>query len=86
MQQYVDAYLNTFITARNGLFVGFPFLCVGTFLGTLIDRAIRKELKWLVLGLYIVEVLVAQNIESTDDKALYFMSAPMAAVLLLQLL
>ena len=31
MQQYVDAYLNTFITARNGLFVGFPFLCVGTF-------------------------------------------------------
>ena len=73
LQNVIIGYMNLFISARNGLFVGFLFLMLGYFAKDL-QRCKKQILLVLMLALtaiYILEIAMTYGKEYLDDGALY---------------
>ena len=83
----VDTYLRIFISARNGVFVGFFMLAIGIKLST-IDIPAVKVKGWTVLFflLYVAEICVVRTFPSADDAALYVMLPVFVACFVITLL
>lgn len=75
LEPYVQVFMNNFISARNGVFVGFVYLAIGVGLGTSpkLMPAPPKTLLciFLCLVLYLMEITLLKNCPSMDDSALY---------------
>lgn len=75
LEPYVRVFMNVFISARNGIFVGFVYLAIGFGLGAnpKINTSPQKTLLWstLCMALYLIEITLLKNRSSMDDSALY---------------
>ena len=73
LQNVVIGYMNTFISARNGLFVGFLFLMLGYFVKDLqrCKKQILLVLMLVLTAIYIFEIVLTYEKEYLDDGALY---------------
>ena len=85
----VDLYMNLFITARNGVFVGFFFLALGIKVWELYsadegdDRLLRRLILACVVLLYAAEIYLTRNCAYLDDRALYLTHILLMPMLLL---
>lgn len=85
----VDLYMNLFITARNGVFVGFFFLALGIKVWELYsadagdDRLRRRLILACVVLLYAAEIYLTRNCAYLDDRALYLTHILLLPLLLL---
>ncbi len=92
----VDLYMNLFITARNGVFVGFFFLALGIKVWELYSADIGADRSWQHRGrkcrcialagiilLYGVEIYWTRNCAYLDDRALYLTHILLIPMLLL---
>lgn len=85
-ENIVLTYLEYFVSARNGIFVGFPYMLCGVILFEFIEKTKSKNLKvfWIiysiiVFAIYVTEVLFCKNKPSLDDTSLYI-TMPFLAV------
>ncbi|OUN38711.1 hypothetical protein B5G28_08445 [Faecalibacterium sp. An77] len=86
----VRLYRRYFISGRNGVFVGFPYLLIGIGVYLLWCRYGEKfRLKVLILiavviyGVYALEIMTVQNFSYVDDESQYVMQPFLASILLL---
>lgn len=89
MNYIVDAYLEFFISARNGIFVGFPFLYIGFLLadykGKINDNLLLLS-GVIAVSIYLIEIFEIKNFNSIDDGALYITQLFVAPLLIIVLL
>lgn len=91
MKDCIDEYLNLFISARNGVFVGFFMLCLGIKTYEIYVR-IRFKRYFLILSglilylMYLGEIVSLKDLCYIDDGALYLTHILFIPVLLLNLL
>ncbi len=83
----VDSYMDFFLSARNGVFVGFPFLSLGIrawdWYSANVGVRWRRVLLACAILLYAVEIYLTKNSVYLDDRALYLTHALLAPLLLL---
>lgn len=75
-------YENIFLTTRNGIFFGLPFLCVGE----LTWKAKRKSVSILIISwlALIAEItIVGAYVNKADDKSMYLLLPPFIFALVL---
>ena len=83
----IDSYMEYFVSARNGMFVGLPLFGTGVFIYRHRDVLLRfRKHLYVIVGLavffiYLLEVMICRGRNSIDDTALYF-STPLAAAIL----
>lgn len=70
IKMIVDGYLDLFISARNGVFVGFLFLCLGFYVERYKSTLCRKPVLISLIFLMCIEVLLLYGKEVVDDGAL----------------
>lgn len=93
LKPIVDWYMHIFISARNGIFVGFIFICIGIYMGIKCDELLTNAnclnfQLMAALGLLIIEIFVLKDKTYIDDGALYIshlVVAPLLLAFLLQL-
>lgn len=92
LKDFIDSYLHIFISARNGIFVGFFMLLLGVKTYDLyIETRISKNKKGLLYFciffyfVYIVEIISLFNLKYADDGALYFSHIAFIPLFLLNL-
>lgn len=76
IQNSVDVYLNIFVSARNGIFVGLFFVAVGVWIANHIKYHSKKSLICVTAIAYVAfvaEVCVTKEFDSADDKSMYLM-------------
>lgn len=76
LQKVVDLYMKLFISARNGVFVGFLFVAIGMYIAKLkINNALntkRSAIYMLIFYIFIfIEVTVIRQNRYIDDHALF---------------
>lgn len=81
INNYIDIYLFVFKTARNGFFVGFPFLLWGYLLGMVKDKFVsKKKLLFILLialaFIFYSEVIFLEEQTKVDDYSM-FVSFPL---------
>lgn len=86
----VRLYRRYFISGRNGIFVGFPYLLIGIGVYLLWRRYGEKlRLKALILiaavvyGMYVLEIVAVQDFSFVDDESQYVIQPLLASTLLL---
>jgi len=72
----IDTYLYVFKTARNGVFVGFPFITWGYLLGTIKEEVKNKKALFLTSAfafaiIFIAEVICLENKTKADDNSMF---------------
>ena len=86
VKSFVDFYLSHCISARNGFFVGFPFLFVGVYMRyTSFGIFKHKYLQIITSIVFVTEtviVFIMSNGVFADDGSLYFSQLLMAPLLL----
>lgn len=88
MKKYIDSYLEMFISARNGLFVGFFMILLGVkTYDFYINMKIRKKILFFcfvfLYSFYIMEVKQLKELYYADDGGLYVMHILVVPVLIL---
>ncbi|PBC73583.1 acyltransferase family protein [Fibrobacter intestinalis] len=80
LQKIVDAYMDFCLSARNGIFVGFPFMALGAFSFYYRTRIRQKFSPFLIASftfllyfLYLLEIRAIRHQTSIDDSALYIL-------------
>lgn len=88
-REIVDTYLAVFITARNGVFVGFFMLAIGIKMSSIEIQGLKvKGLTILFFLLYVLEIWAIREYPFADDGALYIMQLffiPCFVIALLQM-
>lgn len=88
IQKIVDRYLNIAISARNGIFMGIPFLTIGI----LVEKKWKNYIKickyFLIISLlfYIFEIYLLKAKIYVDDGGVYLMQIFCAPILLINIL
>lgn len=82
----IEIYEDIFLTTRNGIFFGFPMMCVGRWLVTC-DLSLSGWKRWVLpmiaIGLFWLEVFFVQkNMIPGADSSMYLMLPVVVAVLL----
>ena len=81
------SYLEWFLSARNGVFVGFFLLALGIWTWKWYSAGIWKKWRRKILAcavvLYAAEIYLTQNCAYRDDRALYLMHILLVPVLIL---
>lgn len=74
LQKIVDAYLKTFISTRNGLFLGFFYIAIANYLTVKKDYSRKKNVLILSLGIVglILETIIIKNNHYVEDHSLFF--------------
>ena len=76
IQKIVDSYLHIFVSARNGIFVGFLFVGIGLLLRKYFHNILKIK-KYIIpmllfaLVLYIGEIYLVKDYSGVDDNAFY---------------
>lgn len=90
LDRAVDAYMSLFISARNGLFMGFLFLALGikTWEFYRADCSLRvlQTILTAVVLLYAAEIYMTQNRTYLDDRSLYLAHTVLIPIMLLCIL
>lgn len=93
VDRIVIDYMNVFVSARNGLFVGLIFVLLGIMIYPIYKQFYNKNSKMLLLILlilnsiiYFVEILLIKDEVFLDDGALYVSQLTLIPLLLLVLL
>ena len=89
LKHLVDCYLAIFISARNGLFIGFFMLGIGVKLSTLDTGSLEtSRIVWtaVLFILYMLETLYIRRQPAVDDKAYYVLQILLVPSLVLVLL
>lgn len=82
----VNTYMNLFISARNGVFVGPFFLALG--IKTWECYSLRADLRWgrflfaVAVVLYVAEIYATRFLNYLDDRALYVTQALLVPLLI----
>lgn len=73
ISSFIDNYMEIFVSARNGLFVGFFMLALGIKTADLEKLGGYTSLIIAVISylMYLIEIIVIHNYTSIDDGALY---------------
>lgn len=71
LKKLVDLYMDTFISARNGVFVGFFFLLLGMRINETNQGLKQKSMLFLTGFLLILETVFLYDRSGTDDRALF---------------
>ena len=79
IENIINAYMEYFVSARNGIFVGFPYMLCGVMLFEFTKKNKKFDNLWklcpiIVFVLYLVEIMFCKNKESIDDCSIYIMS------------
>lgn len=86
VRSFVDLYLSQCISARNGFFVGFPFLFVGVYMRCANFGIFRHKACQIITPIFFmaetVIVFIMSNGIFVDDGSLYFSQLLMAPLLL----
>ncbi len=86
-QNLVDAYLQYFVSARNGFFVGLPFFGTGVFIARREKQGIQFTplqgclLFTVFLVAYIIEIILLFGKTSADDNSIFLTSALVSGAL-----
>lgn len=87
IDKYVDLYMSIFVSARNGLFLGFLYLALGikTYEWHLKCPSIPKLKRWLIslLICYLSEIYLLKDQDYLDDRALYLMQVMLSPIMVL---
>lgn len=72
----IDQYLKFFVSARNGVFVGFTYLAIGILLAEFLEEIYRyKKIVYVIWGIsmmcLIVEVSILAQCNGIDDNSLF---------------
>lgn len=87
-QKVMDMYTNTFITTRNGIFVGFPLFTLGVCIAQKEEwiKTIAKPKLYILLGIVLIlqigEVTFIRNKAYADDHSLFITTIAMVAIVL----
>ena len=91
LKQIVDSYMQVFISARNGIFVGVLFVSLGVFLAKLLKE--KKIKDWnliyvtsiLSFCLFLFEIMLVRNRNMIDDHSMFIMTPIVSSILVLLL-
>lgn len=87
---YVDSYMDAFMSARNGVFVGFFYLALGIKTYEWHQKDLKAwKLKWGLIGLaviYLLEIYLLKDRGYLDDRAMYLTQIALAPVMVLCIL
>lgn len=89
LQHIIDRYLDIFISARNGFFVGFFMLGIGVKLSFVnVGRCKAGRIGWTVAlwFLYMLEALSIRQLPAVDDKAYYILQLVLVPSIVLTLM
>lgn len=72
----VDQYLKFFVSARNGVFVGYIYIAIGILLAEFFEKIYRhKKIVYVILGISMIcltaEVSILAQYKGTDDNSLF---------------